>query len=810
MGLLVDAIELAKRIAEGAAEEGGKTLFTETMKRILPTARQRLVKRLLESLAELIRAEYRDNASLIGTAADDLDASLAEFLKNGGVLDLLMEPLYPNVTEVKSSYLGAAWVEMKLMSLPVEFDWSTVGKRYFKNVQRAVEEDPELRERHNAVTLQNVLAAIERSAPPDYGFQVARYRTRIHERYGYLKFDSFHVTGADVRRIALRQVFVAPDAKEDLPPLDLPKEELLRMVEEGEMDAQEVKATAGGRDHEEYKRRYQESPTRGVKELLGEARRAVVIGDPGSGKSSLLQEILLDWADQPDAKPFPLMVELRQCAMEKADWRGDFCKYFEVAADSLFKFNATELESYIRENPSVLLVDGLDEVFDPNERKRLTERVLNFAERFEKASVLVTSRKYGFQKDAWVNAAFRLFTLQDFTAPQRSEFLDRWHEQAFAAEPAEIARLKPRLKEAIAGYTPIRMLAGNPLLLTMMAVINRMEPVPRDRRALYERCADLLVHRWEVTLGRMSGPGDPEVQGALRTPLDLGDKKTLLELVAHEMQNTAGNLMAEERLKGLVTGFLQENCFDDCAGTARVIIEQLRGRNFILCSVGGARYAFVHRTFLEFFAARYYARRLEGAQVIEEVVQEHWRDERWHEVIRLVVAEREPQTETVRGVIRFLLRQDSRRARMTNVYLAADCVSDLRNPMVLGEDRGALIRAVWAGLEYQLDVFPRDPEEHTWESRARVAGVTRLAALVGLPALRQVLANPQYDSAVKAAAVQELARGWASDPETLPLLKDRARSNPGSYVQSAAVQELVRGWPDDPDTQELQRRAQNE
>jgi hypothetical protein len=131
MGLLVDAIEIAERMAEGAEKEGVRRC-TETMKRILPTARQRLVKRLLESLAELIRAEYRDNALLIGTAADDLDASLAEFLKNGGVLDLLMEPLYPDVTEVKSSYLGAAWVEMKLMSLPVEFDWSTVGKRYSK------------------------------------------------------------------------------------------------------------------------------------------------------------------------------------------------------------------------------------------------------------------------------------------------------------------------------------------------------------------------------------------------------------------------------------------------------------------------------------------------------------------------------------------------------------------------------------------------------------------------------------------------------------------------------------------------------
>ncbi len=30
---------------------------------------------------------------------------------------------------------------------------------------------------------------------------------------------------------------------------------------------------------------------------------------------------------------------------------------------------------------------------------------------------------------------------------------------------------------------------------------------------------------------------------------------------------------------------------------------------------------------------------------------------------------------------------------------------------------------------------------------------------------------------VRSAAVQELARGWKDDPETLPILKERARSD---------------------------------
>jgi len=183
-------------------------------------------------------------------------------------------------------------------------------------------------------------------------------------------------------------------------------------------------------------------------------------------------------------------------------------------------------------------------------------------------------------------------------------FLDRWHELAFAGEPTEIARLKPRLLVSIREYAPIRELAANPLLLTMMAVINRMEPIPRDRRALYERCAELLMHRWDVGKGLVAGPEENHAAtaGTLKSPLDLGDKKTLLELIAHAMQSgpagLAGNVVSEEQLKRIVTDFLKDRALAQAPGeAAREIIHQLRGRNFILCALGADRYAFVHRIF---------------------------------------------------------------------------------------------------------------------------------------------------------------------------------------------------------------------
>ena len=89
----------------------------------------------------------------------------------------------------------------------------------------------------------------------------------------------------------------------------------------------------------------------------------------------------------------------------------------------------------------------------------------------------------------------------------------------------------------------------------------------------------------------------------------------------------------------------------------------------------------------------------------------------------------------------------------------------------------------------------------------RSAAVQELARgwkddLETLPILKE-RAQSDDNSTVRSAAVQELARGWKDDLETLPILKERAQSDDNSTVRSAAVQELARGWKDDPELFEL-------
>jgi hypothetical protein len=51
-----------------------------------------------------------------------------------------------------------------------------------------------------------------------------------------------------------------------------------------------------------------------------------------------------------------------------------------------------------------------------------------------------------------------------------------------------------------------------------------------------------------------------------------------------------------------------------------------------------------------------------------------------------------------------------------------------------------------------------------------------------------------------ASAQPQSPTGWKDDPNTLPWLKDRVRSEEGWYMRSAAVEELARGWKNDLDT----------
>ena len=258
--------------------------------------------------------------------------------------------------------------------------------------------------------------------------------------------------------------------------------------------------------------------------------------------------------------------------------------------------------------------------------------------------------------------------------------------------------LKQRLKDAIENSKAIQNLSDNPLLLTMMAVLNRRQELPRDRADLYDQASRVLLYHWDVDHKRLQLPMDA---------IGRREKQDMLRLIAYEMQagveGLKGNLISAESLTQVLTNYLRNQGFSEPREKANLLIQQLRERNFILCYRGADTYGFVHRTFLEYFCAVEIVNRFEKQRVLsfeqlrDNVFSEHWQDETWHEVLRLICGMIDPKF--AEQVIKFLMTREVDKAKflsdipwetdrlapggLSHLLLASDYLSEV-NKAVLG------------------------------------------------------------------------------------------------------------------------------
>lgn len=523
--------------------------------------------------------------------------------------------------------------------------------------------------------------------PLQPGFDVAAYRKCLQTNYGYLKLYTLDSTDrAD--NIKLWSMFIEQTVREALLPsrYELPLD-LKRQLQDEDALGEDLSAEA----LDYYRREYFQQPACKVLAAVGESQRCVVLGDPGAGKSTLLQYLGLEWVEN-DAADLPLLVELREYALAES---ANFLEFLHRGRGVDWQFDPTVLHDYLTQHPTLVMFDGLDEVFDRAIQATIIDDIIRFAQQYPLAKILVTSRIIGYNPERLQHAEFRHFTIQPLDDGEVDEFIERWYDLAMGSD-ADKVRLKQRLREAIASSKAIQNLADNPLLLTMMAILNRRQELPRDRADLYDQASRVLLYHWDVDHKRLQLPMDA---------IGRREKQEILRLVAYEMQagedGLKGNLISANRLTQILTEYLREQGFSEPREKANGLIHQLRHRNFILCDRGADTYGFVHRTFLEYFCAVEIVNRFEKQrslsfeQLQDEVFGLHWQDETWHEVLRLVCGMIDAKFAT--KLIEFLIDQKIDRGfyledvgvddasdfrvntqGFSNLLLAADCLADLK------------------------------------------------------------------------------------------------------------------------------------
>lgn len=674
----------------------------------------------------------------------------------------------------------------------------------------------------------------------EIGAAVARYAGRVAQAYGRLDLEVLTPLSEEHPTVELSEVFVAPTVRADPPPVELPRELLRRLAESGGAD--DGPALPLGVDEStiaQIQDSYLKRPALEVLKVLAAPanRLLVLLGDPGAGKSTLMRYLALAMTQGRGQEQLggladyvPLLVELRRYAEER--WRHSPFEDFLTHLHNDFALSvppavANEL---LLNRRALVVFDGLDELFDRKVRDDAAQRIAAFATRWPTARIVVTSRTIGYRRGPLEAAGFVHFMLQDLDEDRIGEFIRRWYRVACPGNPKQAEELVERIDAALQASGPLREMAGNPLLLTVLAIVGRRQQLPSKRHRLYEHAVTVLVSEWDRTAKQLNMPLPATVSEVLDL-LEADDRLELLRRLARTMQEgqdgIAGNHITRDSLVEAFRAYLQPQ-FELSAvraeAVARAMVSQLHERNFILSHYGGEVYGFVHRVFLEYLAATDIAYRYKDdrewtpEELVDQVIAPRACDPSWHEVLLLLMGQ--IGTPTARAAIDGLLELQGRAAAddASHAALALRVLAEIGHPGDLSAHSRAVVDSATRALDIRGRKGPLLLEEampalasfgRTWSGQGRFVRWFGLSGqfsvseeptlVVGTLRLRAAdfsrLAACSYSEIDRVYFLYLWGEQNPDDGAVHDLLLHSASHEALDHVRSTALEALVELWP---------------
>ena len=395
---------------------------------------------------------------------------------------------------------------------------------------------------------------------------------------------------------------------------------------------------------------------------------SVILGAPGAGKTTLLRYLALHFAtakrdDQEtviggEAKEdlgktlLPIFFRIADYAeklkqqpnLTLTEYLRQFYRQWEAHFQTQGEMG-TEVSAFLldamRQGKCLMLLDGLDEVFDQESRRQIVESINQFVNDFSNNKYVITSRIAGY-RDVQLSSRFAEYMIEDMSSEKVEQFLYRWCRTAEKAQQPDANEEQLQRKgneqaqnilNAIQESEGVKRLTANPLLLTILALIHRNgERLPNRRVRLYELAVQTLIEDWQLS---KKLPDAPKV--VLR-------ETEVVELLAplaywmHE-EKPSGLVTETEVQQQLATKMAELNDAEPESDLVRQAVgeflRKVRETTGLFVERAPGVYGFMHLTFEEYFAARYIAGNDQNE--ILQLIQKHLHEPRWNEPILLAL-----------------------------------------------------------------------------------------------------------------------------------------------------------------------------
>lgn len=458
---------------------------------------------------------------------------------------------------------------------------------------------------------------------------------------------------------------------------------------------------------------------------------SLLLGGPGAGKSTIMRWLALQMArgtrsasslpEKLAPAQIPLLVRISDYANYLEDPQNRIPKTSNVDGRAYLvkAFLRCELEKSDPALPDImqealangqclLLFDGLDEVASDALRRQIAADLYAFLtqhcppqglERNSFNRVLITSRIVGYEPGPL--SQYREYTLLDLNDEQIEEFLTHWcpavelfqatrqrderdlteqnRRQLQEAGEAE----RDRLLRAMRENPGIKRLAVNPLMLTILALIQKSGgKLPHRRIDLYNSVTQTLLDNWNQARGGRRFGHD-----------ELGLAENTLSVIAFEMHYS--NLyLTREHVLGLarlsIAAFYHQSPQDIPQAAVKTFITTLSESSGLFVERGQGLFGFMHRTFQEYYAARYLLMQRNwtkdalipiGDSDFTAFAVRHYHAPLWREPLLLAVAslsEQENRRAEANAIIRAILNAPANCDAILQRHLlfAVSCIVD--------------------------------------------------------------------------------------------------------------------------------------